>query len=140
MGCVLRAIGRDFDVDAFLQDSPLPKDAVFHRGEPRTAGEGGTKRVASGFNSPVGEAGPGDLDDQVQAASHFLREHEEELRRLGRFPGVEEVCLDFGLSCTAGASQSDVFPADLLWQAGALDIDLVVTHYAVAEGSGLRES
>jgi hypothetical protein len=32
-----------------------------------------------------------------------------------------------------------VFPADLLWQAGALDIDLVVTHYAVA-GDGVRDS
>jgi hypothetical protein len=140
MGCVLRAIGRDFDVDAFLEDSPLPRDAVFHRGEPRTAGEGGAKRAASGFNSPVSDAVRDDLDGQVQAASHFLREHEEELRRLGRFPGVEEVCLDFAFSWGAGASRSDVFPADLLWQAGALDIDLVVTHYAVAEGSRLRES
>jgi hypothetical protein len=140
MACVLRAIGRDFDVDEFLKDSPLPKDAVFHRGEPRAPGDGGSKRAASGFNSPVSEAALDDLDAQVQAASQFLREHEEELRRLGRFPGVEEVCLDFTLSWSAGASQSDVFPADLLWQAGALDIDLVVTHYAASEASGLRES
>jgi hypothetical protein len=140
MACVLRAIGRDFDVDAFLADSPLPRDAVFHRGEPRGPGEGALKRAASGFNSPVSGAALDDLDGQVQDASHFLRQHEEELRRLGRFPGVEEVCLDFGLSLGMEGSQSAVFPADLLWQAGALDIDLVVTHYAVDEPARLRDS
>jgi hypothetical protein len=136
VGCVLRAIGRDFDVDEFLKETPLPHDAVFHRGEPRQPGEG--KRAASGFNGSVSAAGPDDLDTQIQDASHLLHEHEEDLRRLGRFPGVEEVCLDFAVACRAGSSHSDVFPADLLWQAGALDIDLVVTHYTVAEG--VRES
>jgi hypothetical protein len=134
--CVLRAIGRDFDVDGFLKDSPLPPDAVFHRGEPRALGDpGGTKRSASGFNAPVSAAGFDDLDTQIQDATHFLREHEDELRRLGRFPGVEEVCLDFGIARRDGTAQSDLFPADLLWQAGALDIDLVVTHYSVSEGN-----
>jgi hypothetical protein len=141
LACVLRAIGRDFDVGGFLDSSPLPHDAVFRRGEPRLPGEGQGTRSASGFNAPVSAAGLDDLDTQIQDASHFLREHEDELRRLGRFPGVEEVCLDFVIAWRAGASQSHVFPADLLWQAGALDIDLVVTHYAVAEGSrGVRES
>jgi hypothetical protein len=141
LACVLRAIGRDFDVDSFLKDTPLPHDAPFHRGEPRVSGEEGAKRSASGFNATVSPADLDDLDTQIQDASRFLREHEDELRRLGRFPGVEEVCLDFGIAWRAGASQSDVFPADLLWQAGALDIDLVVTHHAVAAGSrGVRES
>lgn len=136
MACVLRAIGTEFDVDGFLKDSSLPHEAVFHRGEPRApADPGGAKRSASGFNAPVSAAGFDDLDAQIQDATHFLREHEDELRRLGRFPGVEEVCLDFGIARRDVAAQSDLFPADLLWQAGALDIDLVVTHYAVSEGN-----
>lgn len=134
MSCVLRAIGTAFDVDSFLKDSPLPHEAAFHRGEPRVPDvPGGSKRGASGFNAPVSEAGFDDLDAQIQDAMLFLRLHEDELRRLGRFPGVEEVCLDFGIPRRDVAAQSDVFPADLLWQAGALDIDLVVTHYARAE-------
>ena len=141
MACVLRAIGREFDVDEFLKDTPLPRDVVFHRGELRGPGEGAGKRSASGFNAPVSEAGLDDLDTQVQDASQFLRVHEDELRRLGGFPGVEEVCLDFGIARRDVPAQSDVFPADLLWQAGALDIDLVVTHCAVAEDSKpVRES
>lgn len=138
---MLRAIGRDFDVDEFLKESPLPHESVFHRGESRLPGPPGTKSTASGFNGSVSAADLHDLDTQVQDAAHFLHEHEDELRRLGRFPGVEEVCLDFGIAWRDVAAQSDVFPADLLWQAGALDIDLVVTHYAVAEDSKpVRES
>jgi hypothetical protein len=132
VSCVLRVIGTDFDVDDFLKDSTLADAAVFHRGEERPAGATG---AASGFNLEIGE-GRADLGLQVQAARRFLRQHEDELRRLGSFDGVEEVCLDFTIRRRAGAAQSDVFPADLLWQAGALDIDLVVTqHDAAADGA-----
>lgn len=51
----------------------------------------------------------------------------------GSYPGVEEMCLDFAIRRRDIVAQSDLFPAELLWQAGALDIDLVVTHYAIAE-------
>lgn len=129
MSCVLRVIGTDFEVDEFLKDSTLADAAVFHRGEERLAG---AKGAASGFNLEIGK-GLADLGLQVQAARRFLRQHEDELRRLGSFDGVEEVCLDFTIRRRAGATQSDVFPADLLWQAGALDIDLVVTHHDAAD-------
>lgn len=132
MSCVLRAIGTTFDVDAFLADSGLRPQALFHRGEARLPGVPGAPTwSASGFNVGVSEEGFLDLAPQVRDAGRFLNEHEDELRRLGAFPGVEEVCLDFGIARKDAAMQSDVFPADLLWQAGALDIDLVVTHYAV---------
>lgn len=135
MSCVLRAVGNSFDVDAFLRGSAFTTTAVFRRGEPRLAeSPDGPKRGASGFNLPVSEAGLDDLFAQVEDAERFLRENEDELRRLSRFPGVEEVCLDYGIRRQDVPTQSDLFPADLLWQAGALDIDLVVTHYATAEG------
>jgi hypothetical protein len=135
VNCILRAIGTAFDADGFLKDSPLAGAgaAAFHRGEPKVPGAAeGPQRRASGFNVPVSGAGSDDLDAQIEDATRFLEEHEDELRRLGRFPGVEEVCLDFAIPRREVAAQSDVFPADLLWRAGALDIDLVVTHYAVA--------
>jgi hypothetical protein len=127
MTCVLRAIGTDFDVDAFLRDSPLA-GTVFHRGEPRP---GGGQRSASGLNVEVA-GGFGELDGQIQAAAHFLFRHEDELRRLASFPGVEEVCLDFGIRIPDPSASSSVFPADFLWQSGALDIDLVVTPCVAA--------
>jgi hypothetical protein len=134
VSCVFRAIGSDFDVDAFLKDSEFTGVTVFHRGEPRLAGgPPDAKRRASGFNVSIGVAGLDDLAAQIQEAKRFLRQHADELRRLGSFPGVEEVCVDFGIRRRDVAAQSEVFPADLLWQSGALDIDLVVTHYAVAD-------
>jgi hypothetical protein len=138
MSCVLRAIGRAFDVDAFLSASPIAPDSVFHRGEPRASGPpDGEKRAASGFNARIGASDLDDLEGQVQDAVHFLIEHEDELRRLGSFDGVEEVCLEFGIRRRPAAVQSDLFPADLLWRAGALDLDLVVTHFDTAgEGRG----
>jgi hypothetical protein len=134
MSCVLRAIGVSFDVDAFLAKSPFRAQAVFHRGSPKMPGSpDGAKWASSGFNVAVSDQGFDDLALQVRDAARFLNLHEDELRRLGGFPGVEEVCLDFGIRRRDVAMQTEVFPADLLWQAGALDIDLVVTHYAVAD-------
>jgi hypothetical protein len=132
--CVLRAIGTLFDVDAFLAASALETDPAFHRGEVQLAGlSGGAKHAASGFNACVSVAGVDDLAGQIRDAVQFLNVHESELRRLGSSPGVEEVCLDFAVRRREGAVQSEIFPAELLWLAGALDIDLIVTHYAVAD-------
>lgn len=112
--CVLRAVGSEFTPAAFLAESGL-------RAQPFA-----TPR-ASGFNATVSEAGPGDLDGQVRDALRFLAEHEDELQRLGRFAGVEEVCLEFTVPSAGAEGHSALFPAELLWRAGALDIDLVVT-------------
>jgi hypothetical protein len=129
MACVLRAIGTTFDVDAFLRDSELPADPAFHKGEPRDhARPDGPRKGASGFNVTVSRSGLDDLEGQVTDATHFLNEYEDELRRLGAFEGVEEVCLDFAVERRDVAGGSDLFPAGLLWRAGALDIDLVVTQ------------
>jgi hypothetical protein len=117
MSCVLRAIGAAFDVDAFLADSGLQAETVFHRGAAKLPGSpDGAKWSASGFNVAVSDdGGLDDLPLQVRDASRFLNQHEDELRRLGGFPGVEEVCLDFGIRRRDVAMQTDVFPADLLW-------------------------
>lgn len=134
MSCVLRVIGTAFDVDAYLRDSRLVAAPVFRRGEPRLPGQSdGPKRGASGFNIAVSDAGVNDLVAQVRDALRFLGEYEDDLRRLGSYPGVEEMCLDFAIRRRDVVAQSDLFPAELLWHAGALDIDLVVTHYAIAE-------
>jgi hypothetical protein len=134
VSCVLRAIGQEFDPAAFLEQSDLPGATAFHRGDADIPGAlGSRRRTASGFNVTVSRAGFDDLDAQIRDAVRFLRLHEDELRRLSGFDGVDEVCLDFGLRRSDAPARTYLFPAELLWQAGALDIDLVVTHYAVAD-------
>ena len=127
VSCVLRASGTEFDPEAFLVDSELTANPVYRRGEPKP-GEGTWQ--SSGFQVGVSQAELSDLPGQIRDAVRFLSLHEEELQRLGRFEGVESVCIDFAIDRRDVAVQTDVFDAELLWRAGALDIDLVVSHYA----------
>lgn len=135
MSCVLRAAGEFFPVAAFLAESPFRPHAVYAKGEPVPGGTGtGRIRSASGFDLTVSEAGLADLDSQIFAALVFLDQYEHELRRLGGFPGVDAVSLDFAVARRDVVAQTESFPSDLLWRAGALDIALAITHYTVADG------
>jgi hypothetical protein len=124
VSCVLRAAGTAFDVDAFLAATTLPATGVYHRGE---------SYVGSGFQAPISVA-TGDTWADADAAVAFLHEHEDELRRLGGTEGVESVFLEFVMEVRSAPTQSETLPADLLWRAGALDIDVVVTWRLAATG------
>ncbi len=140
MSAVLRAHGEAFDVELFLAESSLEPDSVYQKGAPVPSAaarkENGTPRRASGFSLTVSHADFSDLETQISEAIVFLDEYEDELRRLGKFDGVEGVSLDFGVQRRDVAAQTDVFPSDLLWRAGALDIWIAITHYAIAEAGG----
>ena len=142
MSCVLRAHGASFEVKEFLESSSLQPDSVYVKGDvsASTDGGNGAGHAASGFTVRVGESDLSDLEGQVREAIAFLDEYEDELRRLGGFEGVEAVSLDFGVRWRETASQTDVFPSDLLWRAGALDIWLAVTHYLIAADDPSSES
>ena len=157
MSCVLRAHGESFQVHEFLKKSSLQPDSVFQKGDPVASdGKKGSQHSASGFSVSVSEADFADLEGQIREAILFLDEYEDELRRLGSFSGVQGVSLEFGiewrepsfLTDLPGVGgpgsrtglrqtpvQTDVFPADLLWRAGALDIWLAVTHYFLSKES-----
>jgi len=133
MSCVLRAFGDKFKPAAFFEDSPLQPDSIYEKRDPRRLDE--SDQTFSGFNLTVSDATFDELEIQILQAMSFLDEYEEELRRLGRFPGVEGISLDFGIRWREVAAQTDTFPSDLLWRAGALDISLEVTHYLVSTNS-----
>jgi hypothetical protein len=132
--CVLRAVGTDFDVDAFLATSGFEMCGVRRKGEPRLRSKpDGPRNESSGFNADVSTKAWNDLPGQIQDAKVFLSENEEELRRLRSFPGVEGVELDFPIELRVGENeivvQSDRLPASLLLAAGRLGIDIVLTLY-----------
>jgi hypothetical protein len=134
MSCVLRAHGEAFKVSEFLSSSSLEPDTIYEKGAPVASGKkNGSTRTSSGFSLTVSNADFSDLEAQIRDAILFLDEYEDELRRLGSFSGVEGISLDFGVQRREVAVQTDVFPSDLLWRAGALDIWLAITHYPVAE-------
>ena len=131
---VLRASGTELDPEAFLSESELEATATYRKGEPRlglASRPDAPEWLSSGFHVTVSDADFDDLPAQIRDALRFVSRHEEELRRLGRFDGVETVCLDFAIDRRDVSVQSAVFDAELLWRIGALDIDLVVSHYDV---------
>ncbi len=136
MTCVLWALGTVFDPPAFLAESSFKPGSTYRKGDLLFPSRPDTQVApSSGFTVAVSSAGFDDLDGQIRDAIAFLDEHEDELRRLGSFMGVEMVCLNFGVRRTDGAVQTVRFPAELLWRAGALDIELAITHYRIAEPS-----
>jgi hypothetical protein len=131
MGCYLRVWGEAFDVDAFLADTALVWDPVWHRGE--------RKRIAfrddprehqdSGVTTRVSAAE--DVDEQVADALAFLRSEADEIKRLLSMPGVTSAYLDFGVFWRLNsAAQFSRFPAELLSRAGGLGMWLEVSYYA----------
>jgi hypothetical protein len=122
----------EFDIEAYLADSPFTNVVRHLRGQPQLPGSS-KLWLSSGFNVTVSEADMDDLAAQIDDAIAFLDEHEDELRRLGRFEGVDGIELDFAVAWRDLATQSDWLPPELLWRAGALDIALRVTHYLTQE-------
>lgn len=129
MSCVLRAAGRNFDVDSFLQSSSLELLIVYHRGQRRFPSSKMTPDEESGMNISVSNREFSDLTGQIEDAMRFLTDHLEELTRLRDFPGLERLVLDFPVADRDVAVQRDGFPAALISLMGELRIDLHVSHY-----------
>ena len=129
-GCVLRAFGPAFDVDAFLKKSQFRPAVVYRIGQRRKPASRGSHK-ASGFNVVVSEHDES-VEKQVDDAIAFMHNHHDELVRLARFGGVEVIALDFACPQSEIASRSARFPAELLVAAGAHGIDLHVSFYLVA--------
>ncbi len=128
-GCVLRASGTAFDVNAFLKESIFHPSVVYRLGQRRKPASRGS-HVASGFNLVVSNE-ENSLEKQAEEALIFLRDNREELVRLGRFGGVEQMVLDFGCPQSEIAARSARFPSEVLLAAGALGIDIHVSFYLV---------
>jgi hypothetical protein len=138
LAAVLRASGRDFDVDSFVDGCHWRIAAVFHRGDARArrphAGADGRRCEESGLNVVVSEAGFHEFATQVSDAVAFLSDQDAAVRRLVAFPSVTDVVLDFGVAWRDVVAQSDRFPADLVRLAGACGIALELSHYPVSGG------
>jgi hypothetical protein len=127
-GCVLRASGKTFDVDAFLKGSDFKPSVVYRKGQRRKPASRGSQ-VSSGFNLTVSNSD--EPKRQVDDALAFVRDNREELLRLGRFGGVDDVILDFAIAQREFVAHSAELPAELLTLAGSLGIDIHVSSYLV---------
>ncbi|TSA85866.1 hypothetical protein FNU79_08760 [Deinococcus detaillensis] len=140
MSCVLRAVGAEFEVDAFLRRSRFSPLKVWRRGDRVSAksadetGAASPKHGQSGFAALASAASFRKTAQQVSDATFFLRRHEAALSALADCPGVEAILLDFGiedcpLHWKKDETQTSYFPPELLVLMAKLRIGLVVTRY-----------
>ncbi len=133
MSTVLRASGKDFDVDALLAVSSLRPTAVWRRGEPRApkSNPSGPVRTTTGLNIPTSNAGFHELQRQISETIEFLQVEAAQIRQLVAWPGVEGAVLDFGIERRDVYVQCDYLPADLIRLAGELGLGIELSQYPI---------
>jgi len=136
MSCILRASGKNFDVDKFLSQTKLQPCAVFKKGKPKyQARPKGKKNEFSGINIEVSNADFNQLDQQIQDAIKFLQKNKDEVRNLIDFLGLDsESEIDFAIEKRNVRAQTDYFPPKLLVLAGTLGLGIRLSIYPCDEG------
>ena len=91
MSAILRASGVKFDVDAFIKESSLLIDRVYRVGEPvfPASNPEGRKSARSGLSVVASKVDFEDYKLQMKESFFFMRDHADELRRLGAFTGLQ---------------------------------------------------
>src|SRR5260221_6252954 len=120
MSCYLRAWGTTFDVDAFLAVTPMAWDPIWRKGQKKQIVLKGRKAEHddAGVTTLVTDVGD-TLEAMAPGAIAFLVANEAEVQRLASYPGVERVCLDFGVAWYDDmAAQYSRLPPELLKLAG----------------------
>ena len=121
-------------VDSFLKGSSLKPYDVYRKGEPRHSPKSDfALHDKSGFKVGVTEADFEDLPKQIEAAISFLKQNQQELEKLCRVPEVERACLDFGLNKRDVFCQQDTLPAELLYLAGSIGLDIDLSQFPAVE-------
>ena len=120
------ALGESFDVDAFLEQSPLRPDFVW-----RKMGNGPT----NGLELLLGDGKITKLREQEKIAIDYMREHREDLRYLASFPGVEALNLGLVYRVTPNVTGVCLGPSRAL-MFHALDSRVSLNYYVTILGRG----
>ena len=136
MGCLLKAEGTDFQVDAFLEGTDLIPSGLFRKGEPKfpRTQPNGEVWDSSRIVIDIDRRGFDNLQEQIAAATAYLKEHEREIARLCTFSGVEHVYLDFGIRQRDEPVECNYFSPKLVSLAGNLGIGIELFQYAMSMG------
>jgi hypothetical protein len=130
MSCMLRAAGKYFDVDAFLEKNNLAVSAVFRRGKPKSINKSRIKYLQSSINIAVSNASFDNMKRQVKDAINFLTENRAEIKRLIRFKGVKGAELDFASNKNDKFLQEVEFPSELFALTSSLCLSIKLSIYA----------
>lgn len=131
--CVLRAYGDEFDVDAFLAESPLEPCSVIRRGTRESSKSKRPPPDYSGFHVGVCDASWTGVSAHIEGLFAFFRKNSSELARLKSYPGLETIYVDVPVGLRLGspdvAVQGEIFPPNLVELAGRLGVGLGISLY-----------
>lgn len=131
MSCILRIGGKAVDIVALVSMAGLQPHQIWQKGEVRFASSG-RPADSSGCLVEVSGAEFADFGRQVADAISFMRKHEDALRAIATFPGVEWSCMDFGVETDLSGPISYTFPPELVSLAGGVGVSLTVSVYPSA--------
>jgi len=135
MSCILRASGKEFDVDLYTKGKDIEFTQIYRKGEPRLprTKPDGPKNQFSGIGIEVSNAEFNQMKLQFEHAQDFLAKNSALITELASFHGVESVVLDFGVETKEPFYSSYIFPPQLALQAGKLGISLSISTYPSEE-------
>jgi hypothetical protein len=126
------ALGQDFDVDAYRTHSAMSPSRIWYRGQPKSTC---TDIVfpTSGIHYDIGDGRRVPYPEQEDLAIDFLAQHQDELKRLGKFPGVSyfNLGLELHRQMPCNPVGFTVSSSPRLMR-HALEIGCRVTHYVWA--------
>jgi hypothetical protein len=86
--CYFRVQGENFNVDAFLSESPWKNSAsISRKGEPKSRGV--HPREFSSLTVIVTDNDSATVAQQISACRSFIKEHAQELERLQNYPEIQ---------------------------------------------------
>ncbi|MGY4538801.1 hypothetical protein ACVW0P_003224 [Mucilaginibacter sp. UYNi724] len=131
MGCILRIIGEEFDVDNFILQSGIRSYSVFYKGEPKSKlSPDGKKCQFSGCAVDVSKADFNDFNKQIDDASRYLELYQEKLKLITSIPAIQFAVLDFGIECDINKFvQSKYLPITLIKLCAELGISIELSIY-----------
>ena len=130
--CTLRICGNALDVEALLGHLTLEPAAVYRRGEILFKSTS-RRRLTSGVNIGVSDAGFANLDEQIADVCAFIEEHRSELAALRSIPGVEHIDFDFPVEEKDVTIPSYCFPAKLIELWASVGAELEVSLFPAAK-------
>lgn len=135
MSCILRAGGKNFDVETFMGQCHLQLDSFWKKGERRFPKSTSNVKLneSSGVRFVVSEADFSELPQQIEDAIEFFIQHKADIEKLTAFPGIEGAVVDFGAEIHPPGWSSFTFPPKFMLLAGAANVSLCVSIYPVDE-------
>jgi len=134
MSCYLRFAGIMLNVDKLIQKSNLEPDVKWYKGQPKYKSKPDGKLLEnSGITIETSSADFDDLTKQIEDTISYLEKHQNSLKHINVFPGIEYAILDFGIKLRIDNEnvviQNDHFPNQLLFLAGTLGLSMQCSIY-----------